>query len=54
MAVMTRTILLGLILIAFGLLIALICLVLLITSRRRFARQRERLLEEIERGFDVS
>ncbi len=50
---MTTTILLGLVLIILAALIILICLIALLTSHRRFARQRERLLTEIERGFDV-
>ncbi len=50
---MTTAILLGLILIALAVLIVLLCLIALLTSHRRYVRQRERLLAEIERGFDV-
>ena len=50
---MTTAVLLGLVLIILAVLIVLICLIALLTSPRRFARQRERLLAEIERGFDV-
>lgn len=50
---MNRLMLFGLAITGLSLLVILLCSGLLLSSKRRFARQREKLLEDIEQGGEV-